>query len=104
MSKSDEFPEIRENKNPEKFAGFIYKAFRCQVTHKGQTDGEFLINDEGKFSINQHGYNSTTINRTKFHLAVCEAFIRYCNQLKEPAETLLRKNFIKKMNSICGVK
>lgn len=96
---SSEFPEIYK----EGFAVFIYKAFRCQLTHKGQTNGDFLVSDSGASSINKHSYDSTTINRNKFHEAVCGAFTRYCSELLENTDNgrTLRRNFLVKFDSIC---
>lgn len=99
LLESPEFPDVKS----ESFAHFIYKAFRCQITHKGQTDGEFLVNDSGDSSINRRNYNSTSIDRNKFHKSVCLSFSRYCSELMEPSDTGrdLRSKFLAKMDSIC---
>lgn len=93
-----EFPEI-DNYD---IAESIYKEFRCQVAHKGQTDGKVIISDLGsKMLVVKDG--CTSLNRTKFHEAVSKAFHKYCRDLYKPKNTWLRINFLKKMNSICGV-
>lgn len=97
LVKNGEFPEIQNYGDAES----VYKEFRCQVAHKGQTDGKVIISDEGSKMLEEsNGVKS--LNRTKFHDAVCKAFYRYCRDLKKPDKTYLRDNFIKKMNSICG--
>lgn len=81
----------------------IYKEYRCQVTHKGQTDGRVTISDKGN-NIFEYNDGAKTLNRTKFHAAVCDSFYRYCRELTYPNKRYLRENFIKKMDSICGIK
>ncbi len=81
----------------------IYKEYRCQVTHKGQTDGKVTISDKGS-NLFENNDGEKMLNRTKFHEAVCDSFYRYCRELKYQDKSRLRKNFINKMDSICGIK
>lgn len=45
--------------------------------------------------------NQISINRTAFHNTLKDEFQDYINQLRSTAETELRENFKKKMDSIC---
>ncbi len=44
-----------------------------------------------------------SINRTEFFERVKNDFSEYADKLADPAENVLRKNFIAKMNKVAGV-
>ena len=97
--------EFREVIRSEGFAGCVYGAFRCGISHQGQTDGNFRVLTTGEMvqKISAGPRPDIAINRTLFHKAVKEAFERYCKELREGKKAVLRKKFFTKMNAVCGV-
>jgi hypothetical protein len=97
--------EFKDEIKTHGFAVCLYGAYRCGISHQGQTDGDFRVRADGNM-IQRRGIGpkyDITINRTKFHEGVKKAFNRYCNKLRRPHETDLRAHFLKKMNAICGI-
>ena len=87
------------------FARCIYSAFRCGISHQGQTDGDFRVRAYGEM-IQRRGNPpryDITINRTEFHKAVVSALMHYCSHLLNADNSPIRNNFLKKMNHICGI-
>jgi len=80
----------------------IYSDLRCALLHSGQTDHDLTVGSTGPgFKFN--GGKDVRINRTKFHMALVEAFDSYLARLLVREEVKLRKHFKKKMDAICGV-
>ncbi|RSC31480.1 hypothetical protein EGT36_22915 [Agrobacterium sp. FDAARGOS_525] len=79
----------------------LYVDGRCALHHSGTTDS-LIVGITGEM-IAFNGDQTIRINRTEFHEQLVEEFKRYLNELRDPASADLRKNFRKKMNSICGI-
>lgn len=85
------------------FAKLVYKHYRCALYHYASTDGDFRVAVSGK-TFEFGSDSSARINRTKFHLALKDEFQGYLAALVSQQNNQLRKNFIKKMDAICGIK
>lgn len=83
----------------ETLAEKFYSEYRSGILHQGEIQGDGLLWSIGSL-VMQLG-NQISINRTAFHNALKDEFQDYIDQLRSPAETELRKNFKKKMDSIC---
>ncbi len=95
------------NINPEKIAESIYSAYRCGIMHSASTYDEninsnFRVLSTGPI-LDTESENNITINRTKFHEFVKCQFKKYTCELRHSCkDELIWKNFIIKMNAICG--
>ena len=90
------------NGKPERYACKIYKAYRCALHHSGATDGAFRVGVSGPvFDFKTD--HEVKINRTCFHRTLKCEFERYVRQLDAPDNQVLRENFKKKMDAICGL-
>ncbi|KIQ02984.1 hypothetical protein RU07_10450 [Agrobacterium tumefaciens] len=82
-------------------AGNLYSQGRCAIHHKGSTESLIVGITGEMITFNKDG--SIHINRTVFHERLVDEFKRYLAQLRDPTSNDFRKNFQKKMNSICGM-
>ncbi len=109
-------PEFKESVDKKELAKDLYDYFRCGILHQGQTGsiskkGELFVDFRVNIKFDEMIYRERnkdsvyciTINRTKFHEAVTKAFNRYSDDLLNQVTSNLRGNFIKKMNTICGI-
>ncbi|NTA19908.1 hypothetical protein [Agrobacterium tumefaciens] len=78
----------------------FYKQGRCALHHSGATDklrvriGGPMMSFEG---------DEITVNRTAFHTELVAELGRYLIALSDPQAVVLRRNFQRKMNTICGI-
>jgi hypothetical protein len=83
------------------FARSVYKDYRCELLHAGATRGPVRVGTTGPvFSFKSK--NDAKINRTRLHAELKLTFKSYLDELRTPNNSLLRTNFITKMNAICG--
>ncbi|OGV65468.1 MAG: hypothetical protein A3K19_10290 [Lentisphaerae bacterium RIFOXYB12_FULL_65_16] len=80
----------------------IYDEFRCGILHLAEVKKRSLIRVSGPL-CRAVSAEELIINRTTFHHALCHAFERYCQELADPANAELRRNFRKKMDHVCRV-
>lgn len=81
----------------------FYKHIRCGLLHQGETKEESKINFKKPQLItvsDNNGIESIEINRLEFHKRVREYFDDYLEKLKDKNQSLLRQNFITKMDLI----
>lgn len=92
---------LPKGSNPDEIATLVYKGYRCALHHSGATDHDFRIGRRGAtFGFNG---NSISINRTCFQTQLKQEFEHYLQQLQAPSESVLRRNFKRKMDAICGI-
>jgi hypothetical protein len=77
----------------------FYYDFRCGILHQAEIMGPSLLWSVGLLK-GEKADGTPYINRTKFHEKLKEDFKRYCAELKDPANSELRKNFRTKMDFI----
>lgn len=77
---------------------FFYN-FRCGILHQAEIMGPSLLWSVGLLK-GKKADGTPYINRTKFHELLKEGFKRYCGELKDSANSELRKNFRTKMDFI----
>jgi len=77
---------------------FFYDV-RCGILHQAEIMGHTLLWSVGSLK-GETADGTPYINRTKFHEILKEDFDQYCNELKNPANLKLRKNFRIKMDFI----
>ena len=87
----------------EKQAARFFYDFRCGILHQAEIMGPSLLWSAGLLK-GEKADGTPYINRTKFHEILEEEFKRYCDELKDPANSELRKNFRTKMNFIARKK
>jgi hypothetical protein len=89
-------------------ASTFYKHYRCGLLHQAQTKGKSIIRidqDTMVKAINKsEKLIGLIINRLLFHKALEDEINAYLSKLISGGDenSTLRKNFIKKMNFICG--
>lgn len=89
-------------------ASTFYKHYRCGLLHQAQTKGKSIIRidqDTMVKAINKsEKLIGLIINRLLFHKALEDEINDYLSKLISGGDenSTLRKNFIKKMNFICG--
>jgi hypothetical protein len=93
---------LPEAGDPDTYASKIYKAYRCALHHSGATDGAFRVGVSGPVFAFETDYE-VKINRTCLHNNLKREFDAFVVELRKPDEKLLRCNFRKKMNAICGL-
>ena len=89
------FRDHFDEKQAERF--FYY--FRCGILHQAEIMGPSLLWSVGLVK-GEKADGTPYINRTRFHEILKEDFKRYCDELKDPANSELRKNFRTKMDFI----
>lgn len=77
----------------------VYRHGRCALHHTGSTD-RMLVRKSGDMFV-FHEDRQIEINRTLLHKKLTTEFDDYLSKLKESSEIDLRKNFKKKMDTIC---
>jgi hypothetical protein len=90
-----------------KIAYIFYTQYRCGILHQAQTKGKSLIRVDEEImvkTIETDKQKDLIINRILFHKAIENEITDYIRKLKSGGEenSILRTNFIKKMNFICG--
>lgn len=95
---------FKEDFDDEK-AEMFYKQIRCGILHQAETkeSSKIKISHElpiVKFTKEKDGL---IINRKKFHKKLISIIDSYIEDLKNPSNEDLRKNFRKKMNYICRI-
>lgn len=91
-----------EHFDKEKAANF-YRDIRCGILHQAEVMGSYLIWSVGKLMrVKEDG--TCYINRTKFHEQLKNEVKRYCDELRDQANSNLRKNFRTKMDAIARKK
>lgn len=93
-------PKFKEHFKDENLANKFYSEYRSGILHQGEVQGDGLLWSIGEIVMNIE--NRIVVNRTSFHEAIKDEFSDYLNKLRSPTETNLRKNFRKKMSSICN--
>ena len=96
----DHFPQ-------EKNASIFYKHIRCGILHQAQTKKKSVVRIDQEAmiqSVEGDISESLIVDRSKFHEAVENEISSYMKRLKNGDEenAELRRNFVKKMNFICG--
>ncbi len=84
----------------ESLANRFYTDFRCGILHQAEIRGGSRVWSVGPLTEIQSG-QIKKINRTEFHNALKLEFHQYLDELKNPADHTLRKNFREKMDYIC---
>jgi len=82
----------------EALAKRFYNEFRCGIVHNAQVFGTGLVWSVGPL-VNREG-DRITVNRTAFHEELMREFAAYLNELRQPAQSALRRHFRTKMNFI----
>ncbi len=77
---------------------FFYD-FRCGILHQAEIMGPSLLWSVGLLK-GERADGTPYINRTEFHEKLKEDFKQYCDELKDPANSELRKHFRTKMDFI----
>jgi len=76
----------------------FYKDFRCGILHQAETYGDSRVWSVGE--LIQTDGDEITINRNEFHKRLKAEFQGYLDELRDPRNTELRKNFRTKMDFI----
>ena len=79
----------------------FYTYIRCGILHQAQTKPKSGLTFGATNAVNWSN-NFLMISVDRFVEAVDTYFFEYCNQLRDPSNSELRLNFIKKMNFICN--
>ena len=86
----------------------FYQDIRCGILHAGETQKATLIrvhkctDDQNKLFEMIGDEEGIILYRDTFQCLLDQEYKEYCEKLKDPKEKVLRKNFVKKMGSICG--
>jgi hypothetical protein len=92
---------LPQNGDPEKLALRLYSDCRCALLHSGSTDNDLRVGVSGP-TFKFRGAQVQWINRTSLHQKLKREFDGYLVGLRAPDGGMLRKNFKKKMDAICG--
>src|SRR5438067_3408767 len=79
-------------------ANRFYEQFRCGILHQAETGGDSKVWSVGPL-LRVEG-NAITVNRNKFHDCLKTEFQTYLSELRDPQNSTLRGNLLKKMNFI----
>lgn len=97
---------FKKHFNSHEKAKVFYNHVRCGILHQAQTKGKTTLNTKSKKmiewvnpSVKSDGFK---INRILFHKALEQEFYKYCNNLLDPKNKILRQKFRKKMNFIAS--
>lgn len=77
----------------------FYYDFRCGILHQAEIMGPSLLWSVGLLK-GEKSNGTPYINRTKFHEVLKDEVKRYSDELRDPANSKLRKNFRTKMDFI----
>lgn len=83
-----------------KKASEFYKQGRCALHHSGSTD-KLTVGISGPM-MRFEDDRRIAVNRTVFHTELEAEFQRYLGVLRNPEAIVPRRNFVAKMNPICG--
>jgi hypothetical protein len=89
----------------QKIAFVFYSHYRCGILHQAQTKSKSVVRidqDEMIQTISKRVYDGLIVDRLKFHSALENEISEYKQKLIN-GDTILRANFITKMNLICGI-
>lgn len=85
---------------PSQWVGRFYGNVRCVILHQAETTDGWKITRKGSLPLFDE--KTRTINATKFHKELKQCLEQYCDALKnEDWNSLLWKNFIRKMGYVC---
>jgi hypothetical protein len=88
--------EFDDDKIGKRFMG----GMRSAIFHEAETREWVIWREEPVGKIVEKQSNAYTLNRTEFVRAMNEEFTRYLREVRDPRNTLLRKNFRAGMNRI----
>ena len=74
----------------------FYKCIRCALLHSGQTDKEFVLSTKGRCVDRKNGI--VFINVIEISQLLFEYFEKYIVELNNQENTILRRNFINRMD------
>lgn len=86
----------------------FYQDIRCGILHSGETQKATLIRvhqhteDQNQLFEMIGEEEGIILYRDTFQRLLDQEYKEYCEKLKDPEEKVLRKNFVKKMATICG--
>lgn len=91
-----------------KKAFIFYSHYRCGILHQAQTKGKSVVRTNQKTMIQPVEKNISVgliVDRAQFHEALENEISSYMKKLSADGvgNSGLRKNFIKKMNLVCGI-
>ncbi len=81
-------------------ASQFYSEFRCGILHQAEVGGKSRVWSVGGVIAAEFG--RITVNRTKFHELLKRELENYQDELRDPGNITLRKNFRQKMDFICS--
>ena len=89
----------------EEMVGMFYDHVRCGILHQAETKSNTKIRITDNLPVVKYTKNKDgiIINREKFHKKLVAIIKSYIEDLKNPTNENLRKNFRKKMNFICRI-
>jgi hypothetical protein len=90
------------NGNRGNLANQVYDGYRCDLHHAGSTLGAFRVLAIGP-TFEFKNNHEVIINRTCLHACLNSEFEAYLADLCVSNKGDLRRNFLRKMNAICGV-
>lgn len=93
---------LPQNDNPQECAGQVYRDYRCALHHSGSTKGAFRVRVSGPM-FHFKNDQEVKINRTCLHKKLKCEFKAYLDDLRRLDKNDLRRNFLNKMNAICGL-
>lgn len=81
-------------------ANRFYKDIRCGILHSGQTKNGSCLTFDANYIVRIQGNDIMMVNVEGMYYAVEQYFQRYCSELIDPDNIVLRRNFINKMDDI----
>jgi len=94
---------VPQNMDSKKCAELVYVGYRCALYHTGSTTVAFRVGVSGPM-LDFKNDQDVKINRTCLHKRLKLEFEAYLDDLRTSQNIKLRRNFICKMDHICGVK
>lgn len=95
LSENERFRDHFDENQARKF----YDDVRCGILHQAEIMGDSLLWSVGPLKGEKLD-GTPYINRTEFHKMLKDGFEQYCNELKDPTNSDLRKNFRLKMDFV----
>jgi len=83
----------------------FYSHYRCGILHQAQTKFKSVVRVDQKEmiqTVTNRVSDGLIVDRAKFHKALVDEISSYIQKLRD-GHLILRANFIKKMNMICGL-
>lgn len=78
----------------------FYRDIRCGILHSAQTKGRSKLTCDDSYIVRNDGLG-VTVSVKRFSDLLCNYFEAYKRKLLDNNQTVLRSNFIKKMNFVC---